>query len=613
MAKVIGIDLGTTNSAVAYIDETGEAKIIDHQIDGAVMPSVVAIDNKNQRIFGNQAKNQAALNPTNTIYSAKRFIGHRFEDESVRKDIDRVSYKLGELENGDAGIELDGKLRSPIEISSMIIQELKRNAEEKLGEDVEKAVITVPAYFSDAQRAATKTAGEIAGLEVIRIVNEPTAAALASKKNTSGKHTIAVYDMGGGTFDITIMTIQDGFFQVKATSGDTHLGGDDFDLRIMDRLIERFDEKEGINLRDHPQAIARIRDAAKGLKENLSTVYETEINMPFITADRSGPKHLIEPLTRAELSKMVDDLIERSANPCKQAMEDAKLSPDDIDEVILAGGMTRMPAIQDFVEEVFGKEPNKSVNPDEVVALGAALQAGMVDENTDMVATATGGEGNEMIVVDVTPLTLGLEMVGDIAKPVIPRNSMIPIKKSIIGTTIVDNQTIIESDVLQGERPIASDNIAIAKFSSPKIPPAPRGEPKIEFTFSLDSNGILTVTGEDLETGLETQLEVKGRSGLPDSEVKRLKRDAVENEEADKAKLALAKSRNNAEALIYDTEKILRQNSDKISKNLKRDINRKIDALNKTLTDPKSDITRIDTQTEELSLLINNANNEIYQ
>lgn len=616
MAKVIGIDLGTTNSAVSYIDETGEAEIIDHEIDGAVMPSVVAIDDKNQRIFGNQAKNQAPLNPTNTIYSAKRFIGHRFEDESVQDDIDRVSFKLGELDNGDAGIELDGKLRSPIETSSMIIQELKRNAEKKLGEEVGKAVITVPAYFSDAQRAATKTAGEIAGLDVIRIINEPTAAALASKKDTSGKHTIAVYDMGGGTFDITIMTIEDGFFEVKATNGDTHLGGDDFDLRIMDRLIERFDEKEGVNLRDNPQAMARLRQEAEEAKKRLSSTFETEINIPFITADQSGPKHLVETLTRAELENMVDDLIQESANPCKQAMEDAKVSTDNIDEVILVGGMTRMPAVQDFVEEIFGKEPNKSVNPDEIVALGAALQAGMIDENTDMATTATDGKGEKkggITVVDVTPLTWGTLTRGGISTPIIPKNTRIPTKKSDIFTTVYDNQTAAHSAVLQGERAMAEDNISVAEYVFDGIPPAPAGEPKIELTYSIDNNGILTVTAKDLQTGREKKLPPIGGSGLDDETIESLKQEAEEYAEADKAKRALAESRNDAEAFIYNAERILRQNGNKISKNTKRDIERKIDTLNKTLADPNADIMRIDTQAEELSLLISNANNEIYQ
>ena len=613
MAKVIGIDLGTTNSAVAYIDETGEAEIIDHQIDGAVMPSVVAIDDKKQRILGNQAKNQAPLNPTNTIYSAKRFIGHRFEDESVQDDIDRVSFKLGELDNGDVGIELDGKLRSPIEISSMIIQELKRNAEKKLSEEVEKAVITVPAYFSDAQRAATKTAGEIAGLEVLRIINEPTAAALASKKDTSGKHTIAVYDMGGGTFDITIMTIEDSFFEVKATSGDTHLGGDDFDLRIMDHLIERFDEKEGVNLRDDPQAMARLRQEVEEAKKRLSATFETEINIPFITAGQSGPKHLVEPLTRAELGKMVDDLIQKSLQPCEQAMEDAEVSTDDIDEVILVGGMTRMPAVQDFVEGIFGKEPNKSVNPDEVVALGAALQAGMIDENTDMVASATDGDGNEMAIVDVTPLTWGTQTQGGISTPIIPKNTRIPAKKSRTFTTVRDNQTATHSAVLQGERAMAEDNISVAEYVFDGIPPAPAGVPQIELTYSIDNNGILTVTAKDLQTGREKKLPPIGGSGLDQEKIERLKREAEEYAKADKAKLELAESSNDAKALIFDAQKILQQNSDKISRNLIRDIERKIETLNKTLADPNADIMRIDTQAEELSRLLINANSEIYQ
>lgn len=609
MAKVIGIDLGTTNSAVAYIDETGEAEIIDHEIDGAVMPSVVAIDDKNQRIFGNEARNQAALNPTNTIYSAKRFIGRRFEDESVQEDIDRVSFKLGELENGDAGIDLDGKLRSPIEISSMILYELKRNAEKKLGEDVEKAVITVPAYFSDAQRAATKTAGEIAGLEVIRIINEPTAAALASKKDTSGKHTIAVYDMGGGTFDITIMTIQDGFFEVKATNGDTHLGGDDFDLRIMDHLIQTFKEKENIDLRQEPEAVAQLRLGAENAKKRLSAVYETEIKIPFITGDQTGPKHLQETLSRAELENMVDDLIEQSAGPCKQAMEDAKLSPNDIDEVVLAGGMTRMPAVQDFVERIFGKKPNKSVNPDEVVALGATLQAGVIDEDTDMAET----NGYEMTIVDVTPLTLGTLTRGGISTPIIPKNTRIPVKKSRTFTTVYDNQTATHSAVLQGERAMAEDNISVAEYVFDGIPPAPAGVPQIELTYSIDNNGVLTVTAKDLQTGREKKLPPIGGSGLDDETIERLRREAEEYAKADKAKLALAELRNHAEGLIYNAQKILQQNSDNISAPLKDDISSNIDILKKTLQDTNADIMRIDTQAEELELSIKNANNEIYQ
>lgn len=477
---------------------------------------------------------------------------------------------------------------------------------------MDKAVITVPAYFSDAQRVATKTAGEIAGLDVIRIINEPTAAALASKKDTSGKHTIAIYDLGGGTFDITIMNIQDEFFEVKATNGDTHLGGDDFDLRIMDHLIDRFQEKENINLRQDPQAMARLRQDSEKAKKDLSVVYETEINIPYITADQSGPKHLVETLTRAELENMVDDLIEQSANPCKQAMQDAKLSPNDIDEVILAGGMTRMPAVQDFVEKLFGKEPNKSVNPDEVVALGAALQAGMIDESTE-IAMASGNDGNGFVLVDVTPLSLGLETYGDRAFVMIPRNTRIPTKKSHTFTTLRDNQTIIKGAVLQGERPMASDNIAIETLNFDGIPPAPRGVPQIECTFSYDINGILTVTAKDLKTSREKQIKVEGRSGISDDKIERLKQEAEEYAEADKAKRELAESRINAESMIYDAERILRQHGDNISANLTRDINRKMETLYKTLSDSDVDTIRIDTQAEELSLLISNANNEIYQ
>jgi molecular chaperone DnaK len=552
MAKIIGIDLGTTNSVVAVI-EGGEPKVIPNEEGGRTTPSVVAFTKSGERLVGQVAKRQAITNPENTIYSIKRFMGRRYEE--VRDELKMVPYKV-EPEGDHVVIVAQGKKYSPPEISAMILQKLKKSAEDYLGEKVTEAVITVPAYFNDAQRQATKDAGKIAGLDVKRIINEPTAAALAYGLDKKKDETISVYDFGGGTFDISILRVGEGLIEVEATNGDTHLGGDNIDQRLVDWLIDEFKKDEGLDLRSkgNEMALQRLRDAAERAKIELSTTMETEINLPFITADASGPKHLVKKLTRAKLESMVEDLIQRSVPPCQQCMKDAGVDAGKIDEVVLVGGQTRMPRIQQLVKDVFGKEGHKGVNPDEVVAVGAAIQGGVLQ-----------GEVKDMLLLDVTPLTLSIETQGGVATPMIPRNTTIPTRKGETFSTAADNQTSVEVHVLQGERPLARDNRTLGKFHLDGIPPAPRGIPQIEVAFDIDANGILNVSAKDLATGKDQKITITSSSGLSKADVERMAREAETHSAEDKAKREEIESRNQLDGLIYSVEKMLRENGDKIS------------------------------------------------
>lgn len=575
MPKVIGIDLGTTNSCMAVM-EGGESKVISNAEGGRTTPSVVSVTKSGERLVGPAAKRQAIINPENTITSIKRFMGRKYDE--VPKEIDIVGYKVEKDLEGNAVVIVGGKKYKPPEISAIILQKLKQDAESYLGEKVTQAVITVPAYFNDSQRQATKDAGKIAGLEVLRIINEPTAASLAYGLDKKKAEKIAVYDLGGGTFDISILEIGEGVFEVKATNGDTHLGGDNFDQRIMDWLAEEFKRENGIDLRKDPMALQRLKEAAEKAKCELSTSQETEINLPFITADSSGPKHLNIKLTRAQLEKLVDDLVERTIGPCKNALADAKLKPEDIDEVILVGGQTRMPKVQQLVKELFKKEPHKGVNPDEVVAVGAAIQAGVLQ-----------GEVKDVLLLDVTPLTLGIETLGGVRTPLIPRNTTIPTKKSEIFTTAADNQTNVEVHVLQGEREMAIDNKTIGRFQLVGIPPAPRGVPQIEVTFDIDANGILSVSAKDMGTGKEQSIKIQASGGLSEEEIERLIKDAEKHSEEDKKKKEKVEARNRADTAIYQSEKMLKENKDKLNseqqKKLEEVIKQVKDALNKDETE----------------------------
>jgi molecular chaperone DnaK len=554
MGRIIGIDLGTTNSVMAVM-EGGEPIVIPSSEGGRLIPSVVAINPKTgERMVGQIARRQAITNPDNTIFSVKRLMGRKFNDPEVQKARKVLPYKIIERPNGDAWVVMGDREYAPPEISAMILQKIKADAEAYLGEPVTQAVITVPAYFNDSQRQATKDAGRIAGLEVLRIINEPTASALAYGLDRKRDERIAVYDLGGGTFDISILDVGDGVFEVRATNGDTFLGGDDFDQRIINWICEEFQRDQGIDLRQDRMALQRLKEAAEKAKIELSTVLETEINLPFITADASGPKHLTMTLTRAKLEQLTADLIERTIGPCRQALADAKLRPEDIDEVILVGGMTRMPAVQEAVRRFFGKEPHKGVNPDEVVAIGAAIQAGVL-----------GGEVRDILLLDVTPLTLAIETLGGVATPMIERNTTIPTKKTQIFSTAADGQTQVEIVVVQGERPMARDNKILGTFILDGIPPAPRGVPQIEVSFDIDANGILNVSARDKATGREQKITITASSGLTKEEVERMVREAEQHREEDRRRRELAEARNNADAAIYQTEKFLRENSEKIS------------------------------------------------
>ncbi len=586
MSKIIGIDLGTTNSVVAVM-EGGEPKVITNPEGNRLTPSVVAMGKNNERFVGQVAKRQAVTNPENTIFSIKRFMGRKLAE--VSEEVKLVPYKVESGPNADAQVVMGGKHYTPPEISAMILQKMRQAAEEYLGEKIEKAVITVPAYFNDSQRQATKDAGKIAGMDVVRIVNEPTAAALAYGLDKKKDETIAVFDFGGGTFDISILEVGEGVVEVKSTNGDTHLGGDNLDICLMDWIIEEFQKDQGIDLSKDKMALQRLREAAEKGKMELSTVMETEINLPFVTADASGPKHLNMKLTRAKFESMVESILQRTIPPVKQALADAGLKPDGIDEVVLVGGSTRIPRVQKIVSEYFGKEPHKGVNPDEVVAVGAAIQAGVL-----------AGDVKDLLLLDVTPLSLGIETLGGVSTKLIERNTTIPTKKSEIFSTAADNQTSVEIHVLQGERAMAQDNRTLGKFHLVGIPPAPRGMPQIEVTFDIDANGIVNVSAKDLATNKEQKITITASSGLSKEEIDKMTEDAQSHAEEDKKNREKIEAKNRLDSLIYNTEKILKENRDKISD---ADTSALDDALSKAKTtlESSTEASELNAAAEELT------------
>jgi molecular chaperone DnaK len=591
MPKVIGIDLGTTNSVIAVM-EGGEPVVIANAEGARLTPSVVAVSKSGERTVGQVAKRQAVVNPENTIFSVKRFMGRKLKDALVQRDKALVPYRLAEAPNGDTRVQMGGNEHSPQEISAMVLQKLKADAEAYLGEPVAQAVITVPAYFNDSQRQATKDAGKIAGLEVLRIINEPTASALAYGLDKKGHkdQTIAVYDLGGGTFDISILELGDGVFEVKATNGDTHLGGDDFDQRVMDWLATEFQRENGIDLRTDRTAIQRLKEAAEKAKMELSTVLQTEVNLPFISADASGPKHLNVPLSRSKLEQLTGDLVDKTIAPVRQALSDAGLRPNDIDEIVLVGGQTRMPAVQEAVRRFFNKDPHKGVNPDEVVAIGAAIQAGVL-----------AGEVTDVLLLDVTPLTLGIETYGGVMTPLIDRNTTIPTRKSQVFSTASDSQSSVEVHVLQGERADARLNKSLGKFVLDGIPPAPRGTPQIEVTFDIDANGILNVSARDKTSGKNQRITIESSSGLSADEIERMIKEAEAHAEEDKRRRDLIGARNSADTLVYTTERALREAGEQIPEKLRSDIAEKLAEVHTAMAGES--IADIRNRTAELSVL----------
>ncbi len=599
MAKVIGIDLGTTNSCVAVMDG-GKPKVIENSEGSRTTPSIVAFAKDGERLIGQPAKRQAVTNPDNTIFAVKRLIGRRFDDPMTKKDIELVPYNIVKGKNGDAWVEAGGEKYSPSQISAFTLQKMKETAEAYLGETVTQAVITVPAYFNDAQRQATKDAGQIAGLEVLRIINEPTAAALAYGLDKDENKTIAVYDLGGGTFDISILEVGDGVFEVKSTNGDTFLGGEDFDSKLVEFLAEDFKKSESIDLTKDKLALQRLKEAAEKAKIELSSAQTTEVNLPFITADQNGPKHLVKNISRSDLEKLVGDLIKRTLEPCKKAIADAGIKSEDIHEVVMVGGMTRMPKVRDTVKDFFGKEPHTGVNPDEVVAMGAAIQAGVLQ-----------GDVKDVLLLDVTPLSLGIETLGGVFTRMIDRNTTIPTKKSQVYSTAEDNQNAVTIRVFQGEREMATDNKLLGNFDLVGIPPAPRGVPQIEVTFDIDANGLVSVTAKDKGTGKEQQIKIQASGGLSDDDIEQMVQDAEKFAEEDKQRREAAETKNNAESLVHTTEKQLEEHGDKIEEALKSDIESKLGELKTALEGEDLDVMK--SKSEELAQAAMQMGQKIYE